>query len=184
MSDSERTAIDDVRAGDPRALEALYRSLAPAVLGYLRGHGASDPEDLASEVFVGVVRGLPRFVGGDDDFRSWVFTIAHRRLLDERRRLSRHPVQCLDPDESLDEPHAGDPGPEELAVERLFASPAVRALDTLTPDQRSVLLLRVVADLPVAEVARILGKQEGAVKTLQRRALAALARAIPMEAVA
>lgn len=182
LSQHEQAVVDDARAGDPEAFAALYRSIAPAVLGYLRGHGAADPEDLASEVFVGVVRGLHRFVGSDDDFRSWVFTIAHRRLLDDRRRRRRHPEQLLS-DPAADVAARWQPGPEELAVERSFATPALRALRALTPDQRSVLLLRVVADLPVAEVARILGKQEGAVKTLQRRALAALSRAIAPEAV-
>lgn len=183
MQEHDRAIVDDARAGDPEAFASLYRSIAPAVLGYLRGHGASDPEDLASEVFVGVVRGLDRFVGGDDDFRSWVFTIAHRRLLDDRRRRKRHPERALAPDEpDLDRP-VPLPGPDEVAVERVSARPVLRALRALTPDQRSVLLLRVVADLPVAEVARILGKQEGAVKALQRRALAALSRAVAPEAV-
>ena len=61
------------RQGVSRALEAIYRDLAPSVLGYLRGLGAREPEDLTSDVFVGVVRGLGRFVGDERAFRSWVF---------------------------------------------------------------------------------------------------------------
>ena len=68
-------------------LENLYRELAPAVLGYLRGSGAAEPEDLLGDVFVAVIRGLPNC--GDDPaaIRRWVFTVAHHRLVDERRKL-------------------------------------------------------------------------------------------------
>ena len=57
--------------------------------GYLRIQGASDPEDLANEVFLGVFQRIGDFAGEEDRFRSWVFTIAHSRLIDDRRRTSR-----------------------------------------------------------------------------------------------
>jgi RNA polymerase sigma factor (sigma-70 family) len=169
------------RSGDQAALEALYRDLAPPVLGYLRVQGAREPEDVASEVFVALVRGLAGFKGDERDFRSWVFTIAHRRLVDERRRNSRRLETPADPETLRLLGPAGDVEGEALA--RLGGRPAVQALHRLTPDQRAVVLLRVLADLPVAEVARVLGKSAGAVKTLQRRALARLAREISREAV-
>ncbi|MGH2682374.1 MAG: RNA polymerase sigma factor [Actinomycetota bacterium] len=169
------------RAGDPAALEALYRDLAPPVLGYLRAQGAGEPEDLASEVFVGVVRDLGRFQGDERSFRSWVFTIVHRRLLDERRRRYRRREEAVDP--ALLPVLGPVADAEEEAMRRLGGRPALQALRRLTPDQRAVVLLRVLADLPVAEVARILGKSAGSVKTLQRRALARLAREISREAV-
>ncbi len=87
------------------------------------------------------------------------------------------------------DPHAlpRAPGPVgdvvEDAMGALGTGWALRTLQALTPDQRAVILLRVLADLSVADVARILGKTRGAVKTLQRRALAALARQIEREAV-
>ncbi len=177
-----RSVLRAARCGNTDATATLYRSVAPSVLGYLRGHGASEPEDLASEVFVGVVRGLPGFRGDETDFRSWVFTIAHRRLVDERRRRARRGEHLVEP-AALDDSPPETPGHEDAVVDRLAAAPALRALALLTPDQRSVVLLRLLADLPVAQVARILGKQEGAVKTLQRRALAALARAVEPQAV-
>ena len=90
------------RAGEPWAFERLYADLAPAVAGYLRGQRAVEPEDLTSEVFLGVFRGLGSFEGGEAQFRSWVFTIAHRRLQDERRRLARRPrLAAIDPELSL-----------------------------------------------------------------------------------
>ena len=69
------------------AYERLYRDLSPSVCGYFRVQGAREPEDLTSEVFLGAFRGLGGFSGDEAQFRSWVFTIAHRRLTDERRRV-------------------------------------------------------------------------------------------------
>lgn len=162
--------------GDHQAVEVLYRDLAPLVLGYLRGRGAPDPEDLTSETFVAVVRNLGRFQGEEARFRSWVLTIAHRRLLDARRRAGRRPELPIEPTDvaSAVTAVAGDAAVE--AFERLGEQELMDLLDGLTEDQRAVVLLRIVADLPVKEVARILRKRPGAVKTLQRRALAALAR--------
>lgn len=177
---TNRATVEAAAAGDPAALEALYRELAPAVLGYLRAQGAREPEDLTSETFVGVVRGLRRFRGDEGEFRSWAFSIAHRRLIDERRSLVRRPADALPPTEIPDRA-GGDVEDEALA--RMGTRWATDAVARLTSDQRDVLLLRVLADLSVEHVARILDKRPGAVKSLQRRALVALARHLDREGV-
>ncbi len=149
------------------------------MLGYLRGSGAPEPEDLLGDVFVAVIRGLPDC--GDDPaaIRRWVFTVAHHRMVDARRRsMTRSRDVVLD---AQHEPLADDC--YEDVLNRLDASPAVRALETLTPDQRAVVLLRSVADLSVADTAHVLGKKQGAIKTTHRRALAALAGRVTREAV-
>lgn len=161
-------------------MSVIYEALAPSVLGYLRGHRAAEPEDLASEVFVALVKGLPKFRGDEPSFRSWVFTIAHRRLQDERRRLMRRPVELVPPERLIDLTQSGDHAEDE-ALARLQTAEALRTLDQLTPEQREVVLLRVVADLPIEQVARIMGRSPGAVKALQHRALAALARRLDPE---
>jgi RNA polymerase sigma-70 factor (ECF subfamily) len=174
------SALRRARTGDREALEELYERVAPAVLGYLRVQGAREAEDLASEVFVGVVRGLPGFDGDERGFRSWVFTIAHRRLQDERRRLARRREEPVAP-EGLEALAGAAPGADDVASGS--GSAVLERLAALTPDQRAVIALRVLADLSVVEAARILGKSEGAVKTLTRRALAALARSSWLERV-
>src|SRR4030095_11607705 len=83
--------LDAAQSGAPWAFERIFTALSPVVTGYLRAQGAHEPEDLSSEVFVAVLRNIGRFTGGEAAFRSWVFTIAHRRLLDERRRHGRRP---------------------------------------------------------------------------------------------
>lgn len=156
----------------------IYSDLAPAVTGYLTLHGAGEPHDVASEVFLGVFRNLDSFNGGEEQFRSWVFTIAHRRLLDERRRMGRAPRPEPLPD-VLPAVHGGDVEVEALGA---LSEDWVRdVLARLSRDQRAVLLLRVVADLSVEEVARILGKRPGAVRALQHRGVQTLRRQLERE---
>ena len=168
------------QAGARWAAGRLWASLAPAVVGYLRAQGAAEPEDLTSEVFIGVFRSLGTFSGSEEQFRSWVFTIAHRRLTDERRRVGRRPPPAwgLDAEEGPPAASAEHDALRRLSVER------VRVLcDRLVPDQRDVLLLRLVGGLTVDEVAAALGKSEGAVKALQRRGLVALRKISDREGV-
>jgi RNA polymerase sigma-70 factor (ECF subfamily) len=166
------------QADKPWAYERLYRDLSPSICGYLRLQGASDPEDLTSEVFLGAFRGLRSFYGDEAAFRSWIFTIAHRRLTDERRAVACRPRRA---DAELPDRAGGDV--EEEALRRLSAD-RVRALCAgLAPDQADVLLLRLVTGLTVEAVAEVLGKTEGAVKALQRRGLVALRRQLEREGV-
>ena len=72
--------IESARRGEPWALEAIYKDLSPSLVGYLRLQGAEDPDAVASEAFLGIFRSLRRFSGDEHSFRSWAFSIAHRRL--------------------------------------------------------------------------------------------------------
>lgn len=167
------------QADAPWAYERLYKAVAPAVYGYLRLQGAREPEDLTSEVFLGAFRGLRDFKGDESAFRSWVFTIAHRRLVDEHRRLGRRPPRAdHDGFDELDHP-GGDVEDDALAA---LAERRVRELcDSLAPDHRDVLLLRLVAGLTVEQVAESLGRTTASVKALQRRGLAVVRRQLERE---
>ena len=100
-----------------------------------------------------------------------MFTIAHRRLVDDWRRRSRRPQLTDDPDEGP-EPVGGDV--EDDVLGRLGGETVERLCGRLPPDQRAVLLLRILADLTVEQVAAVLGRSVGSVKALQRRGLRAL----------
>ena len=144
----------------------IYRALAPAVLGYLRAQRAPDPEDVLGEVFLQVARDLDRFSGDELALRRWVFAIAHNRLLDARRRQGRRPA-------AADREVPDRPGPPRADP----VDPAlIEALSTLTSEQREVIVLRFVADLPLEDVARITRRRLGAVKAMQHRALETLGR--------
>lgn len=168
------------QAGAEWPWTAIYRELAPPMIGYLRARGAPEPNDLASEVFLQLVRDLPRFEGDERDFRAWVFTIAHRRLLDDHRYRSRRPVEPA-PDELFASEPGGDA--EEEALQELSAERVRGILGRLSPDQQSVLLLRILGDLTVEEVARVLEKPPGAVKALQRRGLMAVRQELARKGV-
>jgi len=163
------------RSGGGWAFGRLWEQLAPSVAAYLRGRGVRDADDVTSEVFLAAFRGIGRFHGDGVAFRSWLFTIAHHKGVDVHRRPAAREVL-------VDAVGAGAPGldsaparsAEDVAMEQLAGDGAVRQLATLTDDQRAVLLLRVVADLSLAETAEVLGKPVGAVKALQHRALARL----------
>ena len=167
--------FDDVlvaaQAGAAWAFEVLYRDLSPAVTGYLRLHGAAEPDDLASETFIGVFTGLSGFSGDEDALRGWVFTIAHRRLIDDWRRRSRRPQVTDDPGD-LTALLGGNV--EEDALVGVGTDTVHRLCGELPDDQRSVLLLRILADLTIEQVAQVMGRSVGATKALQRRGLRAL----------
>lgn len=154
-----------------------YRTFAPAILGYLRGQGVAEPDDLLSEVFLQVARSLPRYRGEDDDLRRWIFTIARNRVIDDHRRRRVRPVIA---DRAVpDLPATAIVGEVEPVDPVLLA-----ALERLTPDQREVVVLRFVADLALEDVARVTKRSVGAVKTMQHRALAQLARILAEPACA
>ena len=177
--------LAEVQMGRPSAWDRCYRWLAPAVGGYLRMQGAREVDDLTSEVFLAVFRNIGTFSGTEANFRSWVFVIAHRRLTDERRRRFRRPTADISDDaalERLGRMASGTAADEEAF--RAIATDRVTELCTrLAKDQREVVLLRILGDLTVDQVAEVLGKSPGAVKQLQRRAFEALRRLVDREGV-
>ena len=176
----EEETLAAARRGAEWAWAALYRRLAPSVAGYLRSQGASDPEDLTGEVFLQVVRAIRRFDGDGTAFRSWVFSIAHNKLIDDRRRRARRPVDVV----WQHEESSFTPGnTEDEALNALSTSRVRRIIESLTPDQRDVLLLRILGGLTLPEVAVAVGKTVASVKALQRRGLASLRSEMSSRAV-
>jgi RNA polymerase sigma factor (sigma-70 family) len=172
MSDDRfTTLLASARAGSEDAWAELYRELAPALLGYMRVSGEPEPEDALGEVFLQVARDVSGFEGSWAKFRSWTFTIAHHRMIDAGRKRSRRPVELV---AESPEPHQAriDHAAEE-ALARIDSEEVLEVLGALSEGQRAVVLLRVIGDLTVEEVAEAIGKRPGAVKQLQRRGLAA-----------
>lgn len=161
------------RDGDPVACSRIWSTYAPMVAGFARARGCREPEDLTSEVFLGLFRGLAAFEGDEPAFRGYLFTLARRRLVDEHRSASRRPLTREWTDGDGDRPTAS-------AEDEFLAAAGHRdlmaLLDALSPDQREVLTLRLVADLSLEQVAAAVDKTPGAVKALQHRALASLRR--------
>lgn len=161
--------LDAARTGADWAWRRIYEDFAPRLHSYLRLRGAEDPEGLVGEVFLEAARALSSFEGDEQGFRSWLFTMAHSRLVDERRKRERRKTIPTDVDYLTD---IADPHDVEAEVMgRLGSERLARLFAVLTPDQRDVLTLRIIADLSVAETAAVLGKSPGSVKVLQHRGL-------------
>jgi RNA polymerase sigma-70 factor, ECF subfamily len=159
--------------GDEEAFGRLWRDLQPRLLRYFRVVSPAVAEDLASETWLGVIRGIARFSGGEPAFRAWVFTIARHELLDWRRRAARRGTEDL-PGTGLVEQAAPD-DPAASALESLSTRAALAEVATLPPDQAEAIVLRVVAGLGVERVAAIMDKRPGTIRVLTHRGLRRLA---------
>jgi len=174
------SALEAAKQGAEWAWQLIYRDLAGPVNGYLATRGAHEPDDLAAETFLQVARNIHSFEGDESAFRSWVFVIAHRRMIDARRAESRRPeLRPLADDTG--EPAGGDVETEALA--RLVTGELREALSHLTEDQREVIALRIIGNLTLEETANVVGKRVGAVKAAQRRGLLALRDHLDLEGV-
>jgi RNA polymerase sigma-70 factor, ECF subfamily len=174
------TDLDGARRREPGAVTRVYTAYAPALFRFFLAEvgDRQEAQDLVGTVFVSAIEGLPRFRGPIQALGGWLFQIARHDLYDFRRKQARSRLEPLE--EKLDEAAlaAGALDPEELAIERLEGTRVMAALRELSFDQREVLLLRMAAGLTAPEVADLLGKTTGAVKALQHRGLASLARVL------
>ena len=174
-------ALSGAARGDQAAISALYRELNPPLVRYLRHQVGRFAEDTASDVWMGLVPQLAGFDGSLAQLRALMFTIARRRVVDHFRHHGRQPSTCSL--ESSFDPADG-PDPEAVAIENITAQGAVAALVRGLPaDQAEIVLLRVLGELDVAQVARIVGKSAGAVRIAQHRALRHLQQTLPKKAV-
>lgn len=187
MSVEGRAAIglDDAvrlaRAGDRAALTELFRAFQPRLLRYLRVHEPRMADDLASDTWLAVAQRIGDFEGDASGFSAWLFTIARHRLADGRRTAARRrtdPVATVGSSPS-------EYSAEDMAVGHLAAAAAVDAIvRSLTPDQADVILLRVLGDLSIEQVATVMERDANWVGVTQYRAMKRLsARIAPRMAV-
>lgn len=167
--------IRRARGGDPDALAHLWRTYNHLLLRYFRGKGMADPEDLASTVWIDVAGSLDRFEGGDDEFRRWLFTIAARRRIDGIRSSKRRDEHVRGEIEAASHDRHTAPGADDEAARTASLERAIALVRTLPPEQAEAVLLRIVADLSVRDVAEIMGRREGNVRVLVHRGLRKLA---------
>jgi RNA polymerase sigma-70 factor (ECF subfamily) len=170
------------RSGAEWAFAVLYRDQHPRLARYLAAHAPRVADDLASETWLAVARQLHRFSGDERAFRAWLFTIGRRRLIQHWREAGRRPSSPAPPEDLAD--RAAPDDPEAAALAGVAAREAARALaEALSPDQADVVLLRLLADLDVEQVAAILGKRPGTVRVLQHKALRRLEGIFSLEEV-
>ena len=162
---------------DHGAFEALYRRYVAQVYSFAL-YETRDPhaaEDLTEQVFLKALQGLPRFrEQGDGDastFRVWLFRIARNALSNQRRWTRRHPTATLDDALAI----VATDDPEAEVVRRELMARVRAAIERLPEDRRRALILRFVEEMSAREVGQVMGRSEGAVRTLVHRALRSVA---------
>ena len=171
-----RRLVERGQQGDREALEELYLLHFDRIYSYLHMSVGNrhDAEDLTTQTFLKMLESIKRFRWRSAPFSAWLFRIAHNLAMDHFRAARR-----WQPEEEVPEPVGeAEPSAEAAAFQSIGRQSMLELIEGLSHEQRQVLTLKFVFNLPNAEVATILGKTEGAVKSLQHRALVSLQKQI------
>jgi RNA polymerase sigma-70 factor (ECF subfamily) len=176
--DSIDRLVAQAQQGDLQAFASIFDAYHVAVYRFVasRVNNPSDAEDLTQLVFVKALEALPRFAARGVPFGGWLFRLARNTVIDHVRTRREHSEL-----EAASNRATEDVGPEAVAVIRDDLTAVARALQELTEDQREVIALRFFAGLSAREAAEAMNRQEGTIRGLQFRAIAALRRSLGIE---
>ena len=175
-----RKLVERAQAGERDALEELYLIHFDRIYSYLHVTVGNrhDAEDLTTQTFLKMLESIGRFRWPSAPFSAWLFRIAHNLSMDHFRANRR-----WQPEEDVPEPPGSEErSAEEEALQSIGRQSMLALIDTLSPEQQQVLTLKFVFNFPNGDVATILEKTEGAIKSLQHRALVSLQKQITPEA--
>jgi RNA polymerase sigma-70 factor (ECF subfamily) len=175
-----RQLVDRAQQGDRAALEELYLIHFDRIYSYLHVSVGNrhDAEDLTTQTFLRMLESIGRFRWQAAPFSAWLFRIAHNLAMDHFRARRR-----WQPEEEVPEPPGSEePSAELEAMQSLGRQSMLELIEKLSPEQQQVLTLKFVFNFSNADVATILDKTEGAIKSLQHRALASLHKQITQKA--
>jgi RNA polymerase sigma-70 factor, ECF subfamily len=167
-----RALVDRAQAGEREALEELYLIHFDRIYSYLHVTVGNrhDAEDLTTQTFLKMLESIGRFRWQSVPFSAWLFRIAHNLAMDHFRAGRR-----WQPEEDVPEPHGSEErSAEEQAMHSIGRASMLEMIEGLSPEQQQVLTLKFVFNFSNGEAATILGKTEGAIKSLQHRALVSL----------
>jgi RNA polymerase sigma-70 factor (ECF subfamily) len=176
--DDVRQLVDRAKNGDHLAVGALYDRYADRLYRFARFRmpDPRDAEDLVQRVFLKMIEALPRYQSRGTPFGAWLFRIARNAVIDQHRtRRINEPLEAAEHEATTTR------GPEELAVTATEMDALADAMNQLTDSQRDVIAYRFFAGLSPRETAKVMGKREGSIRTLQFRALLALRRRLSDE---
>jgi len=171
-----RRLVERAQRADRSALEELYLIHFDRIYSYLHMSVGNrhDAEDLTTQTFLKMLESIGRFRWRSAPFSAWLFRIAHNLAMDHFRARRR-----WQPEEEVPEPQGSEePSAELEAMQSIGRQSMLELIEQLSPEQQQVLTLKFVFNFPNADVATILGKTEGAVKSLQHRALGSLQKQI------
>ena len=175
---SEENLVQQAVNGDQAAFTQLYDRNFDKIYRYVyvRVRSQAEAEDLTQDVFIKALEAIGSYKWRDLPFAAWLFRIAHNRIIDHVRKISKEKRANLDEAGavSMDDP-------VNIAEKHYEAQQLRAALERLPKAQQEVATLRFIAQLSIAEVAKTLGKSEGTVKALQFNATASLRKALSGE---
>jgi RNA polymerase sigma-70 factor (ECF subfamily) len=174
-----RELVERGQQGDRDALEELYLIHFDRIYSYLHVSVGNrhDAEDLTTQTFLKMLEKIGSFKWQSAPFSAWLFRIAHNLAMDHFRSRRR-----WQPEEEVPEPPGEEePSAELVAMKTIGRESMLKLIERLSPEQQQVLTLKFVFNLPNAEVAAILDKTEGAIKSLQHRALVSLQKQIQQQ---
>ena len=175
-----RKLVERAQAGERDALEELYLIHFDRIYSYLHMTVGNrhDAEDLTNQTFLKMLESIGRFRWQAAPFSAWLFRIAHNLSMDHFRANRR-----WQPEEEVPEPpDSQERSAEDEAMQSIGRQSMMSLIDTLSPEQQQVLTLKFVFNFPNGDVATILEKTEGAIKSLQHRALVSLQKQIAPDA--
>ncbi len=170
---NEQQIVALAQKGNEEAITFLYETHVESIFGYIsyRVGSFEIAQDLTSEVFLRMVRGLPNYQDRGVPFRAWLFRIAASRIIDHYRQKGATPLMSISEDYQ-----SSDLDPLDEAANNEETRRLRQALRALPADYQDLLILRFVHDLPYSEIAEITNKSAGALRTMQYRAVKALAQ--------
>ena len=182
VSDAE--LVRSAQAGDVASFGELYERYVDKVYNYLsfKLGNVAEAEDIAEQVFLKALESLGGFKWTGVPFQAWLFRIAHNLMVDTLRRRGKRPSEPLEGAAAQLPDSRPAVDPEAMLQESLTRERLIQAVDRLTELQKQVISLKFAGDLSNAEVARLMGKTEGAVKALQHAALVALQKHLTADA--
>jgi RNA polymerase sigma-70 factor (ECF subfamily) len=177
--DDVRRLVERAQQGDRAALEELYLIHFDRIYSYLHMSVGNkhDAEDLTTQTFLKMLESIKRFRWQSAPFSAWLFRIAHNLAMDHFRARRRWQPEAEVPEP----PGSEEPSAELEAMQTIGRQSMMELIDKLSPEQQQVLTLKFVFNFPNADVATILEKTEGAIKSLQHRALASLQKQIAQD---
>jgi RNA polymerase sigma-70 factor (ECF subfamily) len=167
-----RALVDRAKRGDREALEELYLIHFDRIYSYLHVSVGNrhDAEDLTTQTFLKMLESIGKFRWQSAPFSAWLFRIAHNLAMDHFRANRRWQPEEEVPEPEVDESTSAEAG----ALESIGRKSMLELIEDLSPEQQQVLTLKFVFSFSNGDVAKILGKTEGAIKSLQHRALVSL----------
>jgi RNA polymerase sigma-70 factor, ECF subfamily len=172
----EQTLIKKAKKGDENAFGSLYETYLSAIYRFifLKVGNKADAEDITHQVFLRAWKTMPRYKDKGFPFSSWLYKIARNAVIDHYRTTKHH----TDIETIPEDLHSENPNFNEKIDTNIQMNKVRTALSHLEGDQKTVLIMKFVNDLPNKEIARLVGKSEGAIRVIQHRALKQLKKHI------